>query len=501
MLQGTSSNVGKSIVTAALCRILKQDGYNVAPFKAQNMALNSFVTKTGAEMGRAQVVQAEAAGIEPVVEMNPILLKPTGNATSQVIILGKPVGTMGASEYHKKYAQEAFVYVEQALNLLTKEYEILAIEGAGSPAEINLKDNDIVNMKIAKHLQAPVLLITDIDRGGAIASLIGTMAILDEEERALVKGFIINKFRGDISLLTPALTYIEEKTGVPVLGVLNYIEQLDIDDEDSVALENKKENRDKDVQIAVIRLPKISNFTDFAALEAEPDVSINYVKTVSELGKPDLIIIPGSKNTIQDLLYLKECGLEEQIIRLNKQGIPVIGICGGYQMLGEKVKDPDHTESDIDELAGFSILPLVTTFLSEKITRQVTASCENNAFLQMNCTMQNLSGYEIHMGVTEYTKPIAKAFLLDRGDGIQIQDGAVRDDGAVMGTYLHGIFDNDMLRRTIIDKLREGKGLAMGIGTLSMKERKENAYNRLADSVRKQLDMQAVYTIMGLEIK
>lgn len=501
MLQGTSSNVGKSIVTAAVCRILKQDGYNVAPFKAQNMALNSFVTKSGGEMGRAQVVQAEAAGIEPEVEMNPVLLKPTGNSTSQIIVLGKPVGTMKAKEYHDDYAQKAFAYVKQALAIIDKKYDVLAIEGAGSPAEINLKANDIVNMSIAKYLNAPVLLIADIDRGGSIASLVGTMEILDEEERALVKGFIINKFRGDVSILAPALDYLEEKTGKPVLGVLNYIEQLDIDDEDSVALESKQSESSKEIQIAVIRTPKISNFTDFAALEAEADVSVNYVNKVSDLGKPDLIILPGSKNTTEDLRFVKESGLEKQIINLNKQGVPVIGICGGYQMLGEKLQDPDHTESEIDEMAGLSLLPLVTTFLPEKVTRQVKAKCEGNGFIQLDLTMQELEGYEIHMGSTEYTRPVAKAFILDRGEGAVVEDGAVREDGLVMGTYMHGVFDNDKLRRNILDALREKKGLAaLGEG-LSMKDRKEAAYNRLADNVRSQLDMTKIYQIMGLDEK
>ena len=501
MLQGTSSNVGKSIVTAAICRILKQDGHNIAPFKAQNMALNSFVTKDGGEMGRAQVVQAEAAGIEPSVYMNPVLLKPTGNSSSQVIVMGKPVATLSASDYHNNFAKDAFVHVEEAIKKLEDEYEALIIEGAGSPAEINLKENDIVNMRIAKYLGAPVLLIADIDRGGALASLVGTMELLDEKERALVKGFIINKFRGDVTLLEPALSFLKEKTGVPVLGVLHYIDQLDIDDEDSVALESKNANRDKDITIAVIRLPKISNFTDFAALEAEPDVSVNYVKKVSELGEPDLIILPGSKNTTQDLLFLKESGLEKAIIRLNKKGIPVAGICGGYQMLGQEVRDPEHTESDIDSLAGLGLLPTITTFIADKITRQVTAKTDNIGFIGMNYKASRLDGYEIHMGRTEYTGQIEHAFMIDRGDGTEVLDGAVRTDASVLGTYMHGIFDNDGFRRALIDKLREKKGLGAGDDSLNMKERKEKAYDRLAEKVRAQLDMDAVYKIMGLDKK
>ena len=498
MLQGTSSNVGKSIVTAAICRILKQDGHKVAPFKAQNMALNSFVTKDGGEMGRAQVVQAEAAEIEPRVEMNPILLKPTGNASSQVIVLGRPIGTMSANEYHQEYSLKAFPIVEQALHTLEKDYEVIVIEGAGSPAEINLKANDIVNMRVAKHLQAPVLLIADVDRGGAIASLVGTLELLDEEERALVKGLVINKFRGDVNIFLPAVDFLEEKTGIPVLGILPYIEQMDIDDEDSVALESKASQSDKDIQIAVIRLPKISNFTDFAVLEKEADVSVNYVKKVSELGNPDLIIIPGSKNTTMDLLFLKESGLEKAIIRKNKQGVPIIGICGGYQMLGQQVKDPEHTESEIDELAGLGLLPIITTFIADKITRQVTAQAKGNNFLALNMSFDGLIGYEIHMGRTEYIDKIDSAFIVDRGDEQDVLDGAVRSDGLVMGTYMHGIFDNDQLRRLLIDKLRNLKGLENSENTFSLAERKNMAYNRLAKVTRENLNVDKLYEIMDL---
>ena len=500
MLQGTSSDVGKSIVTAAICRILKQDGYFPAPFKAQNMALNSYVTSNGDEMGRAQVVQAEAAGIQPRVEMNPILLKPTGNASSQVIVMGRPVGTMQANEYHQKFARQAFSVVEEALEKLLAQHDVLVIEGAGSPAEVNLKANDIVNMRVAKHLQAPVLLIADIDRGGALASLVGTLALLDDDERCLVKGLIVNKFRGDISLLQPALDFLQERTGLPVLGVLPYIDKLDIDDEDSVALTRKNSDEQRDIQIAVIQLPRISNFTDFAALAAEDDVSVNYVKTVKDLVNPDMIILPGSKNTIEDLLFLKQSGLSAAIISCNKRGVPIIGICGGYQMLGEKVLDPEHTESALAELAGLGLLPVVTTFAAEKITRQVEASTKENIFLGLMFSFEKLLGYEIHMGRTEYTEPVRAAFMIDRGDGQLLSDGCVRSDGLVMGSYIHGIFDNDGLRRAIIDGLRVNKGLAINEGgALNMAEKKEAAYERLAQIVRSNLDMAKVYEIMGLQ--
>ena len=319
MLQGTSSHVGKSILTTALCRIFFQDGVNIAPFKAQNMALNSYVTEDGKEMGRAQIAQAEAAGLKPCVEMNPVLLKPTGNSCSQVILMGRPVGNMSAKEYHQGYSLKAFETVKKALAKMQERFEMLAIEGAGSPAEVNLKDNDIVNMRIAKYLKAPVLLIADIDRGGALASLVGTLELLDDEERSLVKGLIINKFRGDIKLLEPALDFLKQKTGKPVLGVIPYLENIGIDDEDSVSLDDKiVKNTAAALKIAVIRTPKISNFTDFDALAREEDVSLRYVKSAQELGNPDLVILPGSKNTTEDLLFLKESGLEKSIIKLNK---------------------------------------------------------------------------------------------------------------------------------------------------------------------------------------
>ncbi len=500
MLQGTGSHVGKSILTTALCRIFLQDGLRPVPFKAQNMALNSYVTKDGGEMGRAQVAQAEAAGLEPTVDMNPILLKPTGNATSQVIVLGKPVATMGAKEYHSSFAPGAIDIVEASARKLAEQYDALVIEGAGSPAEINLKDSDIVNMRVAKLLQAPVLLVADIDRGGVIASLVGTMELLDPDERALVKGFIINKFRGDVSLLQPALDFLEQKTGKPVLGVIPHMPKLDIDDEDSVSLDDKKGDFSKELDIAVIRLPKISNFTDFEALDAEPDASVRYVNTLTELGDPDLIILPGSKNTTEDLLHLKESGLETAIVRKNKAGTPVIGICGGYQMLGQRVDDPQHTESTLDGLAGIGLLPTSTVFLPDKITHQVQVRAAGHDFLSLDYTADALRGYEIHMGRTSYLAPVRHAFMVDRGDGAWLADGVIRDDGLVMGSYIHGIFDNDEYRRQLLNSLRARKGLdGLQAGQLSMHARKEAAYDRLADTVRRHLDLSRVYAAMGVE--
>ena len=347
MFQGTSSNVGKSILATAMCRILHNKGYKTVPFKAQNMALNSYVTKAGDEIGRAQVAQAEAAGLEPIVQMNPVLLKPTGNQSSQVVLMGKPVGVYSAREYHTKYSLTALDKVKESLQYLDENFDMIVIEGAGSPAEVNLKANDIVNMRVAKLANAPVMLIADIDRGGAIASVVGTLELLEPDERDLVKGIIINKFRGDVTLLQPALDFIEQKTGKKVVGVVPAIENLDIDEEDSVALESKYRGVAKEITIAVMQTPKISNFTDFDALAYEPDVSVRFVKQGEPIGHPDMIMLPGSKNTLADLSYLQEHGYAEDIQRLAAAGVPVIGICGGNQMLGEMLYDPECIEGDI----------------------------------------------------------------------------------------------------------------------------------------------------------
>lgn len=500
MLQGTSSHVGKSILTTALCRIFKQDGYKVTPFKSQNMALNSYVTKTGGEMGRAQVAQAEAAGLDPAVEMNPVLLKPTGNSCSQVIVMGKPVGNMSAKEYHSGYSLKALGVVTECLDKLHKDFDAIVIEGAGSPAEVNLKANDIVNMRIAKLAGAPVLLIADIDRGGALASVVGTLELLDPDERDLVKGIIINKFRGDINLLKPALDFLETKTGKPVVGVVPHLDRLGIDDEDSVSLEDKQQAAGKaELDIAVLRLPKISNFTDFDALARESDVEVRYVRQGEALGKPDLIILPGSKNTTEDLLYLRHSGYEQEIIKLVKGGTPLVGICGGYQMLGREVQDPDHTESDLDSVMGLGLIDSITVFEADKVTHQVKAAAVGHNFLGINYSDDNLQGYEIHMGRTQFLSPVAPAFTIAArsGEAVHMTDGAVTSDGLVMGTYMHGIFDNDTYRRTLLDALRVRKGLApLGV-TQDTQALKDAAYNRLAEVVRQSMDIDLVYRIMN----
>lgn len=501
MMMGTSSHVGKSILATAMCRILYRKGKKVVPFKAQNMALNSYVTRDGDEMGRAQVAQAEAAGMEPMVDMNPVLLKPTGNAASQVIIMGKPVGNMSAREYHRGYSLKAFDAVKEALGRLDKEYDTIVIEGAGSPAEINLKANDIVNMRVAKYLQAPVLLIADIDRGGALASLVGTLELLDEEERALVKGLVINKFRGDVTLLTPAIDFLEEKTGKPVLGVVPHIDQMGIDDEDSVSLEEKQAApTEGDIRIAVIQTPKISNFTDFDALAHEKDVALYYVKSVEDLGEPDVIILPGSKNTTEDMLYLRKSGLGEKILAHAKVGKAVIGICGGYQMLGEVIRDPQHTESQNDEAAGLGLLGMETVFASEKLTSQVVAQCQDLHFMGQSISADNLQGYEIHMGHTAFTREADKhPFTICQrlGKACASQEGTANTAGNVFGTYIHGVFDNDVFRRSVLNAIRHSKGLEALANTRNVMAEKQQAYEHLADVVENALDMEKLYQIMG----
>lgn len=502
MFQGTSSHVGKSILTTAFCRILTQDGYNTAPFKAQNMALNSYVTRSGGEMGRSTVAQAEAAGVEPIVQMNPVLLKPTGNSCSQVILLGKSVGNYSASDYQNKYSQQAWDSVKKSLDYMETHYDILVIEGAGSPAEVNLKKNDIVNMRIAKECQSPVFLIADIDRGGALASIVGTLELLDEEERRLVKGLVINKFRGDITLLEPALTFLEERTGIPVLGVIPYLDQLGIDDEDSVSLQDMpKDSVMRDIHIAVIQTPKISNFTDFDAFTHEPDVNVRFVQQGDLIGNPDVIILPGSKNTTEDLLYLKHHGYADEIKELADRGTPVIGICGGYQMLGEKVCDPLHVESDKDEVTGLGLLPYITTMKGEKNTYQVEFNCENLPFLDMNFSAENLKGYEIHMGETVLTGSAQSLFNIVRRSNapVDLQDGFINDKHHVFGTYCHGVFDNDHLRRSVINALRKRKGLLPLDVKFKYREYKEAEFDRLAAIVRKHFDMKKFYEILRQE--
>jgi len=479
MFQGTSSHVGKSILTTALCRIFYREGRRVAPFKAQNMALNSFVTADGLEMGRAQVSQAEAANLSPKVEMNPVLLKPTGNSTSQVIINGRPVGVMSAKEYHQGFSLKAFDAVKVALQKLSSEFDTIIIEGAGSPAEVNLKANDIVNMRVAKYLNAPVILVADIDRGGALASLVGTLELLDDDERDLVKGLVINKFRGDVNLLLPAVDFLEKKTSKPVLGIVPYIEKLGIDDEDSVSLDDKSISSGGDIKIAVIRLGKLSNFTDFDSLAGEIDVNLFYATQPDQLDAADLIILPGSKNTSEDLLWLRKNHFAEKILNLAKKNIPVIGICGGFQMLGRKIFDPLRTESTYIELDGLNLLPISTTFNAEKFTRQISIPELNFTFLNQNISAKNLDGYEIHSGESN------------------LRGKKVIAAGNVFGTYVHGIFDNDNFRRQFLNAVRLNKNLPPLKSTRNVRAEKQKNYERLAKIVRDSLNMDLLRKIMS----
>ncbi|MBR2773623.1 MAG: cobyric acid synthase [Selenomonadaceae bacterium] len=476
MIQGTSSHVGKSILTAALCRIFFREGRRVAPFKAQNMALNSFVTADGLEMGRAQVAQAEAANLAPRVEMNPVLLKPTGNQTSQVIINGRAVGVMSAAAYHQGYSLKAFEAVKAALQTLSAEFDTIIIEGAGSPAEVNLKANDIVNMRVAKYLNAPVILVADIDRGGALASLVGTLELLDDDERDLVKGLVINKFRGDVNLLLPAVDFLERKTAKPVLGIVPFIDRLGIDDEDSVSLDDKTSSGG-DVTIAVVRLGKLSNFTDFDSLAGEADVNLFYATTPNELDAADVIILPGSKNTSEDLLALRANHFADKVLRCSTQGAAVVGICGGFQMLGRKIFDPLRTESNHTELDGLNLLPIETTFTADKFTRQVKLDVDFE-FLGSRIISRDLDGYEIHAGESN------------------LHGQRIIAAGNVFGTYVHGIFDNDDFRRQFLNAVRRKKGLEPLTSTRNVRAEKQKSYDRLAKVVRDNLNMNLLEEIL-----
>lgn len=502
MIQGTSSSVGKSVLAAAFCRIFYQEGYLVSPFKAQNMALNSFVTAAGGEMGRAQVVQAQAAGVEPEVRMNPILLKPSGPSGSQVVIMGVSQGNVTALRYHGEYQRMTWPYVKDALHGLLDEYEIVVIEGAGSPAEVNLKSNDIVNMRVAMEAASPVLLVADIDRGGALASVVGTLELVEPEERTMIKGIIFNKFRGELALLQPALDFIEERTGIPVVGVVPYF-KIRIPDEDSVALTEAMEkpsvSSSEQLDIAVVRFPYISNFTDFDALLDETDVSVRYVTEAANLGKPDLIILPGSKNTLADLRFLHESGIGALLQKLHEQEVPLIGICGGYQMMGRTVMDPLHSESDLEEMVGLGILPMVTEFYPQKHTVQSTGTILSEGNFFAACTGETVVGYEIHMGRSTLDEGQSPLFNLT-SNGVSYADGL--QAGNSYGTYLHGIFDNDSLRTALLVWLWQRRDRLRPVEpSLSQAALRESAFNELADLVRQSVDIERVRTIMGLDSK
>lgn len=482
MIQGTMSNAGKSLLCAGLCRVLKQDGYRVAPFKSQNMALNSFITADGGEMGRAQVVQAEAAGIAPDVRMNPILLKPTTDVGSQVIVSGKVRGNMRAMEYYQR-KREFVPDVMDAYNSLASEYDVIVIEGAGSPAEINLKQEDIVNMGFAKMVDAPVLLVGDIDRGGVFAQLYGTVALLEKDEQARIKGTVINKFRGDKAILEPGLKTLEELCGVPVAGVIPYV-HVDIDDEDSLSERFSRNTQRKLLDIAVIRVPRISNFTDFSPFERYGNVSVRYVTGVEELHNPDMILLPGTKSTISDLQWLRQCGLEAAIQKAASAGTLVMGICGGYQMLGTSVSDPDQVEAaGVTEIAGMGLIDMDTVFRGDKVQTQTRGVFDRVTGMLEDLNGLTYEGYEIHMGRSQEVLP------------------AIAGSGNVYGSYIHGIFDAPDIADTILKALCRQKGMDFAaLETYDAAEYKERQYDLLADAVRQGLDMELVYRILNREV-
>lgn len=482
MIQGTMSNAGKSLLCAGLCRIFRQDGYRVAPFKSQNMALNSFITEDGGEMGRAQVVQAEAAGIAPDVRMNPILLKPTTDVGSQVIVNGQVRGNMDAAEYYRR-KKEFIPEVMEAYNSLASGNDIIVIEGAGSPAEINLKQEDIVNMGLAKMVDAPVLLVGDIDRGGVFAQLYGTVALLEKEERERIRGLIVNKFRGDRAILEPGLKTLEDLCGIPVAGVVPYT-HLDIDDEDSLTERFHGRSGRRMIDIAVIRVPRISNFTDFSPFERYENVSLRYIDHVGELDDPDMIILPGTKSTIADLRWLRESGLEAAIQKAASAGTLVFGVCGGYQMMGRTVSDPEQVEAaGMKEIAGMNLLPMDTIFLGEKVQRQTAGVFSGIRGMLSGLNGTSYSGYEIHMGRSEEKMP------------------ALAGGGNVYGSYVHGIFDAPGVTDAILKALCGKKGVAFeSLGTFDPLEYKEHQYDLLADALRDGLDMEFVYRVLNREV-
>lgn len=494
MIQGTMSNAGKSILVGGLCRIFSQDGYRCAPFKSQNMALNSFITEEGLEMGRAQVMQAEAARTKPSVNMNPILLKPTCDTGSQVIVNGEVTGVMSAAQYYR-CKKDYIPAILNAYDKLAAEYDIIVVEGAGSPAEINLKQEDIVNMGLAKLLDAPVLLVGDIDRGGVFAQLVGTLELLEEEERRRVKATIINKFRGDIDILKPGLTMLEEKTKVPVGGVIPYF-YLDIEDEDSLTERFGAKDTKGVLDIAVIRFPRISNFTDFMALECVEGVTVRYVSSPQEFQNPDCVVLPGSKNTMEDLLWMRQNGLETKIIRQSALGKIVIGICGGYQMLGEEIKDPYGMEHK-GQVRGLGLLPVTTVFAQQKTRTRVRGSFEKLKGILESFSGVEIEGYEIHMGETHLKgESESILFLEDTVTGKASKgDGAAREN--VFGCYVHGLFDKPEALEALLHLLLEKKGLDRGsLETLNLAAHKEEQYDKLAQIVRENVDMKAIYEIL-----
>jgi adenosylcobyric acid synthase len=527
MIQGTGSGAGKSAVVAGLCRIFRDMGIKVAPFKSQNMALNSFITKEGGEIGRAQAFQAEAAGLEPCNDINPVLLKATGEAGCQVILNGKVHATMKAHEYYQ-VKDKVWEEITAAYDRLSEQYELIIIEGAGSPAEINLQKEEVVNMRVARYADAPVILVGDIDRGGVFAQFYGTVELLKDHvgvcgnhelnDADYIKAFVVNKFRGDMEILRPGLRMIEDKTGKPVIGTLYYQGNLGLDEEDGLSIENLArfdQSGHKDLKIVVLRLKYISNFTDFAPFLYEPDVECKYSLWEEDISSADLIIIPGSKNTVSDLMLLRESGIEDCVKAAVKKGTQLIGVCGGYQMLGEKILDPHRVESSMEEVSGMGLLDTVTTLDKTKTTCQVSANVASAKWFDAvestsTCRWNQLKGYEIHMGNTtgdvglftlkrlnntgQYKASTDSGFRIT---DYEIQDGSAK--GNVWGTYIHGIFDNDGLRTDLLNSLRKKKGLSVR-NSVSYQSIREKAINEWAATLSKSVDLCFMLREVGMEL-
>jgi adenosylcobyric acid synthase len=498
MVQGTASSTGKSVLVTALCRILRQDGFTVAPFKAQNMSNNSYVTLDGGEIGRAQVNQAEAAGVEPETDMNPILLKPESDHRVQIVLNGKPYKSVGASEY-QDLKLVLWPHVSRALDRLRERFDVLVIEGAGSPAEINLQHADIVNMTVARYANAPVVLVGDIDRGGVFAHLVGTLSLIELRDRQMVRALVINKFRGDYGLLEPGLKMLRARTGLPVAGVVPYLNDIDIAEEDAVALDGWKRAKAGTIDICVVRLPHISNFDDLDPLEREPSVTLRYITTGTQLGQPDLIIVPGTKSTISDLAWMRMRGLADAVVLAARSGVALIGVCGGYQMLGQRIIDMEGVESSDSSVRGLGLLSASTEFEPAKTTTRVQARVLHNRGLLSGAEGSRIRGYEIHMGRTYTSESVPFSVDGRTGDLSSSFDGAVTTDGWTIGTYMHGIFANDDLRSILLRNLARRKGVSV----VSQRSRveKDQAYERLAGQFRSALDMQLIRDLLDSSLK
>ncbi len=498
MVQGSSSSAGKSMLVTALCRIFSRRGLRVAPFKAQNMSNNAAVCPDGAEIGRSQAVQAIAAGVSPMAEMNPVLLKPEGNSQSQVIAMGRPWRRVSAGQYYR-HKSELWPFITQALEQLRASHDLVVIEGAGSPAELNLRPGDIVNMAVARHAQSPVLLVGDVDRGGIFAQLLGTVWLLDPDERALVRGLVVNKFRGDMALFDEGVRILEARGEIPVLGVIPFLTDIAIPEEDSATLDAEVSNHTghmHDIDIAVIRLPRIANYDDFAPLAAETGVRLRYVSSPTALGTPHAVILPGTKSTIADLMWLREQGLDSAIGEVAERGAAVVGICGGYQMLGRSIRDPEHVEASVDQSDGLGLLPIDTQFNDIKATHQVNAQLLGGPGWLQALAGDRISGYEIHMGQTDSPQPWLH--ITNRsGRAVQFNDGTVRADGKVWGCYIHGLFANAALRRAWLTDL----GWRGADNALPSTTDLQASLDHLADHVEASLDIKQLESIIWPETK